>query len=108
MLRLEECIGRGGAKAERLARARAAGLPVLDGVVLLPDEPFVDLPLAGESFIVRSSSDVEDRAAGLFLSVANVPRASLAEAISRVRASAESQSARALIDGPIAMAVLIQ
>ena len=43
MLPLDKCAGRAeaGAKAELLARARAAGLPVLDGEVLLPDEPLV-------------------------------------------------------------------
>src|SRR5258708_30950667 len=76
---LDACAGRDdvGHKAELLARARAAGLPVLDGVVLPPgaivDEAELGAALArlgGEAFAVRSSASVEDRpglsAAGVF------------------------------------------
>jgi phosphohistidine swiveling domain-containing protein len=109
MLRLDELIGeRGGKKAEHLAQALAAGLPVLDGVVLLPGEALGELPLPGDRFIVRSSSNQEDRASGIFLSIANMTREELSSAIERVRASANSEAARALHPAPIEMSVLIQ
>ena len=40
MLPLDACVGRSdvGGKAETLARMRAAGLPVADGVVVTADE----------------------------------------------------------------------
>jgi len=40
MLPLDACVGRSdvGGKAETLARMRAAGLTVVDGVVVLPGE----------------------------------------------------------------------
>jgi phosphohistidine swiveling domain-containing protein len=108
MLRLDECAGRPdvGAKAERLSRVRAAGLPALDGVVILPGEPVDDAALAaalsallGERFIVRSSSAAEDAAggsaAGLFESVGNARDLDeVKAAIARVRASAGSETAR--------------
>ncbi|TLS43344.1 hypothetical protein FE633_25640 [Streptomyces montanus] len=80
-----------GAKAARLAHAAAAGLPVLPGFALVPEEPAADLPTGpsavreawrgltgeeGRSLIVRSSSAYEDTAessmAGLFASELDV------------------------------------
>jgi phosphohistidine swiveling domain-containing protein len=115
MLRLEECVGRPevGAKTERLARVREAGLPTLDGVVLLPDDPVGEIALEGDRFIVRSSSSVEDRAgassAGVFESVRNVTRDGITAAVESVRASANGAAARSYFgDAAISMAVLIQ
>ena len=115
MLRLDECIGRpeAGAKAERLARARAAGLPVLDGLVVLPGEPVGEVSGLGERLMVRSSSVLEDvagaSAAGVFESVANVVRQNVADAVALVRASASGEAARAYFHGAtVPMAVLIQ
>jgi phosphohistidine swiveling domain-containing protein len=115
MLRLDDCIGRpeAGAKAVRLAQARAAGLRVLDGWVVLPGEEVGDVSDLGELLIVRSSSVVEDAAgasaAGVFESVANVVRQNVAGAVERVRASADSEAARAYFRGAAPpLAVLIQ
>jgi phosphohistidine swiveling domain-containing protein len=119
MLALAQAHG-GGAKAETLARLRAAGLPVPDGVVLLAGEepgPELDAALArlgGDRFAVRSSSDVEDgeagTAAGVFESVINA--ADVRAAIARVRDSVNSEAARAWAAArgvrSVRMAVLIQ
>ncbi|MFE9649170.1 PEP/pyruvate-binding domain-containing protein [Streptomyces sp. NPDC006365] len=80
-----------GAKAACLARAAAAGLPVLPGFALVPEEPAAELPhgpsavreawrglsgTEGHSLVVRSSSAYEDTAdssmAGLFASELDV------------------------------------
>lgn len=134
MIRLDEAIGcaAAGSKAETLARARAAGLPVLDGFVVLPDEEVDEAELARElarldgagdgrgivgRFAVRSSASVEDRpglsAAGVFETVLDVTRGEVAAAIERVRASAWSGAARAYLaarggETKAAMAVLVQ
>jgi phosphohistidine swiveling domain-containing protein len=114
MLRLDECIDRpeAGNKAQRLARARARGLPVLDGFVVLPGETVGDVSSLGERLIVRSSSAAEDgerSGAGVFLSVANVGLDGVAAAVEAVRASAQGEAARAYLHGASApMAVLIQ
>ena len=123
---LDECVGRPdvGAKAERLARAAAAGLPVLDGVVLLPGEVVDDAllgaalsRLGGERFIVRSSSALEDApgasAAGVFESVPGARGLDeVKAAIAQVRASAEGEPARVYLTArgvtPAPLAVLIQ
>jgi phosphohistidine swiveling domain-containing protein len=106
-----------GAKAAALARARAAGLPVLDGYVLTVSgaerfrrkDPAVDIALrniwsiARTPAVVRSSSTVEDQGsssmAGMFTSVLGVDTwDQFLSAIERVLASA----------GDAPMAVLIQ
>lgn len=127
MLPLDRCVGRleVGSKAEVLARARAAGLPVADGVVLLPEER-IDLPalqtalahLGGERFAVRSSASVEDgaqgSAAGLFTSIIGVRSEDVPDAIAAVRRSATGAvieaylEARHLEGTAIHVAVLIQ
>src|SRR5581483_613053 len=123
---LDDCgeLAEAGGKACTLARLRAAGLSVLDGVVLLPDEPVDDAALdtalerlGGQAFAVRSSADVEDlaeaTAAGVFESVIGARgREAVAQAIARVRQSAAGEPARAYLaarGGTAArMAVLIQ
>jgi phosphohistidine swiveling domain-containing protein len=117
MLHLDECVDRpeAGAKAVRLAQARAAGLHVLDGVVLLPGDP-PEIEGLGERLIVRSSSALEDAAgasaAGVFESIADVPKARLVAAVARVRASAEAEPARVYLSArgleAAPLAVLIQ
>ena len=119
-----------GRKVQRLARALAAGLPVLDGVVLLPEEP---LPTAAElsaalcrtsdenaappvtlepRFVVRSSAQAEDQlgrsAAGLFLSLTNVPLARVRAAAAEVRASGRSALILDYCGQHVPVAVLIQ
>ena len=127
MLPLDQCVGRAeaGAKAERLARVRAAGLPALDGVVLLDGEAVDDAalsaalarlaPLGDGRFIVRSSSVKEDvagaSAAGVFASVTGARDLDeVKAAIAVVRASASDETARAYFatQSPLPMAVLIQ
>ena len=125
MYPLASAVGRrdAGAKAERLAQARAAGLTVPDGFVVPPgdevDAGELDDQLArlgGERFAVRSSADVEDRAgasaAGVFVSVVPVERTGVAEAIARVRASVRGAPAMAYLGardlGRATMAVLVQ
>lgn len=128
MLPLDACVGRAaevGGKAEALARARAAGLPVADGLVVLPDEP-VDAAalqaalarLGGARFAVRSSASVEDAArgsaAGLFTSVVGVPGGEVARAVDEVRQSARGPAlaaylaARGIPPSAVRVAVLIQ
>jgi phosphohistidine swiveling domain-containing protein len=122
---LDACVGLGdaGGKAETLARARAAGLRVADGTVLLPDDALDDAELAGEltrlggqRFVVRSSASLEDRpgatAAGVFVSVV-AEVAEVARAVAAVRASADGPALRAYLaargfDERARMAVLIQ
>lgn len=106
-----------GAKAAALARARRAGLPVLDGYVLTVEgagrfrrgDPVVDIALRNiwsitrTPAVVRSSSTVEDQGsssmAGMFTSVLGVDTwDEFLNAIDRVLASA----------GDAPMAVLIQ
>ncbi|MSP59839.1 MAG: hypothetical protein EXR72_05770 [Myxococcales bacterium] len=125
MIRLDEAAGlrAAGGKAETLARARAAGLRVPDGIIVLPDEE-IDPPgiaaalarLGGERFAVRSSADVEDRpgasAAGVFDSVVGVTKEEVPAAIEKVRVSVHRQAARAYLGsrgiGRARMAVLVQ
>ena len=139
MLWLDEAEGHpdAGGKARMLARARRAGLPVLDGFVVLPGEEVDEKAIAarldrlgrmgaGEEtplvmrFAVRSSADLEDApglsAAGVFTSILDVGGSSIAavaEAIERVRASARGEPARAYlgtrgVTKKVRMAVLVQ
>lgn len=121
MLWLRECCEepRAGEKARRLGRALRRGLPVPDGIVLLPDDELDEkaltarlVQLTGERFAVRSSSIAEDRrgrsAAGLFLSRTDVPRQSLAEAVVAVRDSGASPAVLAYCGAAVPVAVLIQ
>ncbi len=121
MLRLAECIGRPevGPKAERLARARRLGLPVPDGVVVLPGETLDKEALAaalagfpGDTFVVRSSAVVEDVAgrsgAGLFLSEVDVPMDRVSLAVAAVRRSGQRPEVQHYFGGEVALAVLIQ
>jgi phosphohistidine swiveling domain-containing protein len=114
---LDECADwpDAGGKAQTLARLRRAGLPVLDGVVVMPDEPLDGLAAIGVGpWAVRSSAQVEgDGAAGVFESIVGVPGGELAAACARVRASGQSVSARAWfatrgVTAPTAISVLIQ
>ncbi|MDB4969154.1 MAG: PEP-utilizing protein mobile region [Myxococcales bacterium] len=130
MLPLDACAGRNdvGGKAATLARMRAAGLAVPEGVVLLHDER-VDAAtltaalaqLGGASatarFAVRSSASLEDAAggsaAGLFTSVIGVPAAEVARAIAEVRASLTAPALTAYrearsLSSAARMAVIIQ
>jgi rhodanese-related sulfurtransferase/membrane protein insertase Oxa1/YidC/SpoIIIJ/phosphohistidine swiveling domain-containing protein len=104
--RLENC----GNKAYRLARMRAAGMPVPDGVLLTPaflahlaaapaetrDGQFdwIWRRLGSAKLAVRSSGSFEDGAnhsfAGVFESVIDVDHAGLEAAIARVQASFEA------------------
>ena len=103
---LENC----GNKAYRLARMRAAGMPVPDGVVLTPafltrlaaasaatrhhELGWIWHRLGNAKLAVRSSGAGEDGAnhsfAGVFESVIDVDRAGLEAAIARVQASFEA------------------
>ena len=103
---LENC----GNKAYRLARMRAAGMPVPDGVVLTPafmsrfaaasagarhhELAWIWNRLGNTKLAVRSSGSGEDGAnhsfAGVFESVIDVDRGGLEAAISRVQASFEA------------------
>lgn len=112
-----------GHKARTLARARAAGLPVPDGVVVLPG---VACDVEGlqeivarwgvERYVVRSSANVEDRrdasAAGVFESVIGVRAEELPAAIERVRGAATRETARIYLEarglGPAEVAALVQ
>jgi rhodanese-related sulfurtransferase/phosphohistidine swiveling domain-containing protein len=103
---LENC----GNKAYRLARMRAAGMPVPDGVVLTPafmariaaaparvrsrELRWIWRRLGNDRLAVRSSGCGEDGAnhsfAGVFESVTDVDQAGLEAAIARVQASFEA------------------
>lgn len=107
--RLENC----GNKAYRLARMRAAGMPVPDGVVLTPaflarlaaasaatrhhEIGWIWKRLGNAKLAVRSSGSAEDGTnhsfAGVFESVIDVDRAGLEAAIARVQASFEAARA---------------
>lgn len=124
MLALGDCtaLAEAGPKAMRLAQARALGLPVPDGLVLLPDDPVPSyealaaalsrLGSAVPRYVVRSSAQAEDRAgqsaAGLFHSVLNVSASDIASAIAAVRRSGHSPLVQAALGGPVPVAVLIQ
>src|SRR5690606_19233809 len=120
-----------GAKAASLARAAAAGLPVLPGAVLTtaatarwkpgeePDDEVLDearrawerLGGEGRAFVVRSSSTIEDTAhssmAGRFRSVLDVRGwAAMRAAIAAVRDSARRVPGPD--GGPAPLAVLLQ
>ncbi len=117
-----------GNKAYRLARMRAAGLPVPDGVLLTPDflAAFAVAPagqrrarldrlwraLGGRRLAVRSSARGEDNAAqsfaGVFESVLDVDRDGLEDAIGRVRASFGAARVDAYAATPTAGSVLVQ
>ena len=104
--RLENC----GNKAYRLAKMRAAGMPVPDGVVLTPafmtrmaaapaatrhhELAWIWRRLGNARLAVRSSGSAEDGAshsfAGVFESVIDVDRDGLEAAIARVQASFEA------------------
>ncbi len=125
MRALDACVGLldAGGKAETLARARAAGLRVADGAVVLPGESVDAAELAahlarlgGARFVVRSSASLEDRAgataAGVFVSVV-ADAAEVARAIAVVRASADGPAVRAYLAArgsaeQARMAVLLQ
>src|SRR5579883_1033199 len=107
MLDLDACgeVAEAGAKARRLARARAMGLPVPPGVVVLPGEEIDAGVLAGwlrrlgpGPFVVRSSAQQEDRegrsAAGLLLSRTGVAAAEVPGAEAAVRASGQGEAVR--------------
>jgi len=128
MQALRDCatLAAAGPKAQRLARALRAGIPVPDGVVLLPGEP---LPTAAElasalltlgigasnpqaPLVVRSSALAEDlaghSAAGLFVSVSTVLPSAVLPAIETVRRSGDSNLVQMALGGPVPVAVLIQ
>jgi rhodanese-related sulfurtransferase/membrane protein insertase Oxa1/YidC/SpoIIIJ/phosphohistidine swiveling domain-containing protein len=104
--RLENC----GNKAYRLARMRAAGMPVPDGLLLTPaflahlaaapaetrhrQIDWIWRRLGSAKLVVRSSGSFEDGAnhsfAGVFESVIDVDYAGLEAAIARVQASFEA------------------
>ena len=96
-----------GGKAASLARLRDAGLPVPPFVVLTPGGgkrrweeivSYVDLRLGKGPFAVRSSGLAEDGAshshAGQFLSLLNVRRGELRNAVKAVVASANGEAVR--------------
>ncbi len=109
-----------GRKARELARLLAAGLPVLDGIVVLAEDE-LDLALVARSlgpapYVVRSSSMLEDTeagsAAGLYDSFAGVGLDTLGARVEAVRASAMSDAVRTYLAerglAPRPIAVLIQ
>lgn len=120
MLWLRECCDepRAGEKARRLCRAQRRGLPVPDGIVLLPKDELDETALAarlsqlGERFAVRSSSIAEDgrgrSAAGLFLSRTDVSREQVVAAVATVRESGASLAVLAYCGTAVPVAVLIQ
>lgn len=124
MLALGDCtaLAEAGPKAMRLAQARALGVTVPDGLVLLADDPLPsqDVLVAALSkldpdatrFVVRSSAQAEDRAgqsaAGLFHSVTNVSAHDVQSAIEAVRQSGSSDLVSVALGGPVPVAVLIQ
>jgi phosphoenolpyruvate synthase/pyruvate phosphate dikinase len=108
-----------GGKGQGLARLISLGLPVPPTAVVpagadsTPDDPRGVLDGLGEPLAVRSSAigeDAADRsAAGMYESVMGVTRATLADAIDRVRASGRSERVRAYRDGTdAAVAVIVQ
>lgn len=110
-----------GPKARRLAEARAQGLPVPDGFVVLPEEALDEQQLTENLsclsapsglFAVRSSAAQEDlagrSAAGLFLSRTSVPGEGVAAAIREVRESGRSEAVVSYCGQPVPVAVLIQ
>ena len=112
-----------GHKARTLARARGAGLPVPDGVVILPGVAFdvealreIVARWGVERYVVRSSANVEDRrdtsAAGVFESVIGVRAEELPAAIERVRSAATRETARVYLEarglGQAEVAALVQ
>lgn len=116
-------VAAAGHKARTLARARAAGLPVPDGVVVLPavacDVEALQEIVARwgvERYVVRSSANVEDRrdasAAGVFESVIGVRAEELPAAIERVRGAATREAARIYLEarglGQAEVAALVQ
>jgi phosphohistidine swiveling domain-containing protein len=118
-----EPVTAAGHKARTLARARAAGLPVPDGVVVLPGvvcdvEALQEIVARWgvERYVVRSSANVEDRrdasAAGVFESVIGVRAEELPAAIERVRGAATRETARIYLEarglGPAEVAALVQ
>lgn len=125
---LSDCASpsRAGFKVARQAQALAAGLPVPNGVVFLPDDPiatpeailqfFAQLspdPFATEPcWVVRSSALDEDQdgqsCAGLFLSERNVTAANLPAAILRVRQSGSTELLRAALGKTAQVSVLLQ
>ncbi|GAB4586407.1 PEP/pyruvate-binding domain-containing protein [Nocardia sp. IFM 10818] len=110
-----------GAKAAALAKARAHGIPVLDGFVLTTAWPDLGKPPESEwlrltrhglrPLVVRSSSVAEDGAehsmAGLFTSVLGVRGwENFRTAVAEVRASALNAAATTAgsgLDGPLAL-----
>lgn len=113
-------VAEAGRKAQNLARLAAAGLPVLDGCVLLPNDTVdvaaIERALGAGPYVVRSSSVLEDRAgasaAGLYASLTGVALGGLSDAIARVRASANDESVTAYLAAhgarSRAIAVLVQ
>ena len=108
-----------GGKAEGLGRLITLGLPVPPTAVIpagadsSADDPRGLLDGLGEPLAVRSSAigeDAADRsAAGMYESVMGVTRATLREAIDRVRASGRSDRVRAYRGGTdAAVAVIVQ
>ncbi len=111
-----------GRKAQMLGRLHAAGLPVLDGCVLLDGEAFDVaarqqlVALGVGPYAIRSSSPLEDgaqaSAAGLYESLVDVAFDDVPLAIERVRASATSVEVIAYLEAralePIPIAVLLQ
>ena len=108
-----------GRKAQTLARLACAGLPVPDGLVVLPGDDLDEDQLAGLGpgpYAVRSSSALEDgaqgSAAGLYESVIGVGAPGVREAIARVRASAHDEAVSAYLSSrglsPRPIAVLLQ
>ena len=115
-LSLDDCVARpeAGGKVVALARLREAGVRVLPGLVLLPGQvaPLAALQALGARLVVRSSSTVEDlpgrSAAGVFWSEVGVRPEEVTAAVARVRASADSDVARAYGVAGASLAVLIQ
>ena len=108
-----------GRKAQTLARLALAGLPVPDGLVILPGEIFDEAQLdtlGPGPYAVRSSSALEDgargSAAGLYESIIGVGAAGVRDAIARVRASAHDDAVTAYLSSrglePRPIAVLLQ
>jgi rifampicin phosphotransferase len=111
-----------GGKAAGLARLRDVGCNVPPWFVVTPDWTETDgealdealARLGTATYAVRSSAIVEDGArasfAGQFVSVLNVPRGEVAEAIRRVRESTSSAALRAYAGSACdaRMAVIVQ